>query len=146
VAVDERGKRSGPSDYATGPRPILFSRPATAAKVGAGYRYQACANRSLGDLSARMKGNEQVSGYFDIEKPRFTLEKGPAWLKIDEASGVLSGTPDAAGKVQVAVTVTIDREVRKLDERTLSWGNEKVLSTTTERVGEATQRFVIDVQ
>ena len=146
VAVDERGKRSGPSDYATGPRPILFSRPATAAKVGAGYRYQACANRSLGDLSARMKGNEQVSGYFDIEKPRFTLEKGPAWLKIDEASGVLSGTPDAAGKVQVAVTVTIDREVRKLDERTLSWGNEKVLSTTTERVGAATQRFVIDVQ
>ncbi|MCX5670820.1 MAG: Ig domain-containing protein [Planctomycetota bacterium] len=146
VAVDERGKRSGPSDYATGPRPILLSRPVTAAKVGAEYRYQACANRSLGDLSARMKGNEQVSGYFDIEKPRFTLEKGPAWLKIDEASGVLSGTPDAAGKVEVAVTVTIDREVRKLDEKTLSWGNEKVLSTTTERVGAATQRFVIDVQ
>jgi hypothetical protein len=146
VAVDERGKRSGPSDYATGPRPILFSKPVTAAKAGAGYRYQACANRSLGDLSARMKGNEQVSGYFDIERPRFTLEKGPAWLKIDEASGVLSGTPDAAGKVEVAVTVTIDREVRRLDERTLSWGNEKVLSTSMERVGAATQRFVIDVQ
>ncbi len=146
VAVDERGKRSGPSDYATGPRPILLSRPVTAAKVGAEYRYQACANRSLGDLSARMKGNEQVSGYFDIERPRFTLEKGPAWLRIDEASGVLSGTPDAAGKVEVAVAVTIDREVRRLDEKTLSWGNEKLLSTTTERVGAATQRFVIDVQ
>lgn len=146
VAVDERGKRSGPSDYATAPRPIIYSQPVLAAKVGAEYRYPACANRSLGDLSARMQGGNQVSGYFDIEKPRFTLEKGPAWLKIDEASGVLSGTPDAAGKVDVAVTVTIDREVRKLDERALSWGNEKVLSTTTERVGAATQRFVIDVQ
>jgi len=117
-----------------------------AAKVGAEYRYQVCANRSLGDLSARMKDKQQVSGYFDIEKPRFALEQGPAWLKIDEATGVLSGTPDAAGKVQVAVTVTIDREVRKLDEKVLAWGNEKVLSTATERVGAATQKFVIDVQ
>ena len=104
------------------------------------------ANRSLGDLSARMKGDDQVSGYFDIEKPRFALDQGPAWLKIDEATGVLSGTPDAAGKVQVAVTATIDRQVRKLDEKALVWGNEKVLATTTERVGTATQRFVIHVQ
>ena len=93
VAVDEQGKRSGPSDYATAPRPVIYSKPVLAAKVGAEYRYQVCANRSLGDLSARMKGKEQVSGYFDIEKPRFALERGPAWLKIDEATGVLSGTP-----------------------------------------------------
>jgi len=146
VAVDEQGKRSGPSDYATGPRPMIYSKPVVAAKVGAEYRYQVCATRSLGDLSARMKDNQQVSGYFDIEKPMFALEQGPAWLKIDEATGVLSGTPDAAGKVQVAVTVTIDREVRKLDEKVLAWGNEKVLSTATERVGAATQKFVIDVQ
>jgi len=26
------------------------------------------------------------------------------------------------------------------------WGNEKVLSTTTQRVGAATQRFVVEVQ
>lgn len=93
-----------------------------------------------------MKGGDQVSGYFDIEKPRFTLDRGPAWLKIDEATGVLSGTPDAAGEVQVAITATIDRQVRKLDEKALVWGNEKVLATTTERVGTATQRFVIHVQ
>ena len=93
-----------------------------------------------------MKGSDQVSGYFDIEKPKFALDQGPAWLKIDEATGVLSGTPDAAGKVQVAVTATIDRQVRKLDEKALVWGNEKVLATTTERVGTATQKFVIDVQ
>jgi len=146
VAVDDQGKRSGPSDYATGPRPIIYSKPVVAAKVGAEYRYQVCANRSLGDLSARMRGNQQVSGYFDIEKPKFALDRGPAWLKIDEATGVLSGIPDAAGKVEVAVTATIDREVRNLDEKALVWGNEKVLSTTTERVGTTTQKFVIDVR
>jgi hypothetical protein len=146
VAVDEQGKRSGPSDYATGPRPVIFSKPVVAAKVGAAYRYVVCANRSLGHLSARMKDGQQVSGYFDIEKPRFALERAPAWLKLDETTGVLSGTPDAAGEVEVAVTATIDREVRKLDEKTLAWGNEKVLSTDIERVGAATQKFVIVVQ
>jgi hypothetical protein len=146
VVVDERGKRSGPSHYAAAPRPIFFSRPVTTAKVGAEYRYQARANRSLGDLSARMRNNQQVSGYFDIEKPKFTLEKGPAWLRIDAATGVLSGIPDAAGKTAVAVTVTLTRDVRTLDEKALAWGNEKVLSTTVERVGTATQGFVIDVQ
>ncbi len=46
----------------------------------------------------------------------------------------------------MAVTATIDRQVRKLDEKALIWGGEKVLSTTTERIGAATQKFVIDVQ
>ena len=146
VAADEQGKRSGPSDYATGPRPTIYSRPVVPAKVGVEYRYQVCANRSLGDLSSRMQGDQQVKGYFDIERPKFALKQGPAWLKIDEATGVLSGTPDAAGKADVTITATIDREVRKLDEAALKWGNEKVLSTTTERVGSATQAFVIDVQ
>jgi hypothetical protein len=146
VAVDDQGKRSGPSDYATGPRPIIYSKPVVAAKVGAEYRYQVCANRSLGDLSARMKGDQQVSGYFDIEKPKFALDRGPAWLKIDEATGVLSAIPEAVGKAEVSVTVTIDREVRKLDEKAIVWGGEKVFSTTTERVGTTTHKFVIEVQ
>jgi len=146
VAVDEQGKRSGPSDYAECFRPVIYSQPVVTAKVGADYRYQACANRSLGDLSARMKGDTQVSGYFDLEKPVFALERGPGWLKINEATGVLSGVPEVIGKVEVAVTATIDREVRKLDEKALIWGNEKVLSTARERVGASTQKFVIDVR
>lgn len=92
-----------------------------------------------------MKGNDQVSGYFDIEKPKFALDQGPAWLRIDEATGVLSGTPAAAGKVEVSVTATLNRDVRKLDESKLIWGNEKVLATATEPVGTTTQKFVIDV-
>ena len=146
VALDEQGKRSGSSDYATAPRPVIYTRPVVSAKVGAEYRYQARANRSLGDLSARMKDNQQVSGYFDIEKPAFTLDQGPAWLKIDQASGILSGTPDVAGQVEVVVAARIERNVRTLDEKMLTWGNEKVLSTSTERIGAATQSFVIVVE
>jgi hypothetical protein len=143
VAVDDQGRRSGPSDYATSPRPVIYSKPVETARVGAEYRYQAHATRSLGDLSARIRGDSQVSGYFDIEKPAFALDQGPAWLKINPATGVLSGTPETPGKAEVAVSVTLNREVRKLEEQDLIWGREKVLSTTNEQVGVATQKFAI---
>jgi hypothetical protein len=146
VAVDEQGKRSGPSDYACAPRPVIFSKPVVTAKVGTPYSYQVEAIHSLGDLSSRMKENDQVQGYFDIECPKFALEHGPAWLRIDERTGALCGTPDVAGDVEVAVTAHIDREVRHLDEKALSWGNEKLVLTSIERVGASTQRFVIAVQ
>lgn len=146
VAVDEQGKRSGPSDYATAPRPVIYSKPVLTAKVGTPYRYSVTANRSLGDLSARMKDNQQVDGYFDIEKPKFSFEEGPAWLKIDETTGVLSGIPDVVGKVEVRIASRIEREVRKLDEKVLAWGNEKVVATSIEKVGTATQKFVLSVE
>jgi hypothetical protein len=146
VAMDEQGKRSGPSDYATAPRPVVYSQPKLTAKVGASYHYQVRVNRSLGDLGSRMRNSEQVSGYFDIEQPRFAIERGPAWLKLDEQTGVCSGIPETAGRVEVVVTVHLEREVRKLDEKLLAWGNERVLSTGIERVGAATQSFVITVQ
>jgi hypothetical protein len=145
VAIDEQGNRSGPSDYAVAPRPIIYSKPVVTARLGTEYGYQIRANRSLGDLSSRMVDGEQKSGYFDIEKPRFALAQGPAWLRMDEATGMLSGIPDASGKMEVTVTVTIDHEVRKLDEAVLRWGGEKVLSTEVKHVGAATQKFVIDV-
>jgi hypothetical protein len=145
VAVDELGKRSGPSDYAVAPRPIIYSKPVVTAQVGTEYHYRALANRSLGDLSSRMAGDQQTSGYFDIETPRFVLSQGPAWLRIDGATGALSGTPDVPGRADVTVTVTIDHQRRKLDEAVLRWGNEKVLSVDTERIGATTQKFVIDV-
>jgi hypothetical protein len=145
VAVDAQSKRSGPSDYATAPRPTIYGKPTTTAKVGTEYRCQLQANRSLGDLRLRIVGNKETANFWDIENSRFAIEQGPAWLKIDPATGLLSGTPDAAGKVDVVVTVTIDQEVRKLDDSTLGWGVEKVVSTSTERVGSATRRFAIEV-
>jgi hypothetical protein len=145
VAVDQQGKRSGPSDYAAAPRPIIYSKPMVAAKVGAKYQYQVLANRCLGDLKTRQVNGREVANFWEIETPKFALEKGPKWLSVDPATGVLSGTPDATGKVEVVVTAAIDREVRKLDEGTLQWGNEKVVSQQTERVGSVSQPFVIEI-
>lgn len=145
VSVDAQGKRSGPSEYAAAPRPLIWTRPVTTARVGSPYRYPARATRSLGDLSVRTEGGEQVSGYFDIETPRFTLRHGPLWLALDPESGLLSGIPETPGKFAVEIVVTIDRVVRHLDEKSLVWGFEKVTSTSVERIGETTQAFEIDV-
>ncbi|HLW66745.1 MAG TPA: hypothetical protein VKS79_15630, partial [Gemmataceae bacterium] len=145
VAVDEGGKRSGPSDYAAAPRPLICSKTPAAAKVGAEFRYQVATIRSLGDLRLHMVDGKEVANFWDIEKPRFALVKGPAWLRIDEATGLLHGMPDTAGYADVEVKVTVERPVRKLDEVRLSWGQEQVKETGVEQVGSATQRFRIIV-
>jgi hypothetical protein len=145
VAVDEKGKRSGPSDFAEAPRPIFYSRPATDARVGSEYHYAMSAIRSLGDVRTRVFDGKETMNYWDREEPRFALEQGPPWLKIDAGSGLLSGVPDRPGKVAIVVTATIDKEVRGLDARMLSWGVEKIVSTGTQRVGVATQKFTIVV-
>ena len=98
VAVDSEGTWSGPSDYAVAPRPVIYSKPTFQAKVGAGYRGQVSANRSLGDLR---KHNPEVANSWDIEHPKYAL-KGPGWLKLEADTGALSGTPDAAGKFESA--------------------------------------------
>lgn len=146
VAVDDQGKRSGSSDYASAPRPVIYSAPVATAQAGNEYRYPVRATASLGDLSSRMQNGQQVSGYFDIEKPAFGLDRGPAWLKIDSHTGLLSGTPDKPGQAEVVITARIDREVRNLDEPILRWGNEKILSVARQSVGAATQKFVIEVK
>jgi hypothetical protein len=145
VAVDSQGKRSGPSDYATAPRPTIHGKPATQAKVGVKYRCQLQANRSLGDLRLRIVDGKETANFWDIEKPNFAIGEGPDWLRIDPDTGTLSGTPDAAGTFDLTVAVTIDREVRKLDDGGLGWGVEKVVSTSTERVGSARRRYSIEV-
>jgi acetyl esterase/lipase len=145
VAVDDRGVRSGPSDFAAAERPFLFSKPPDSARVGTELRYQVAAVRSLGDLRLRVVGGKEVAGFWDVEKPRFALVTGPSWLRIDESSGLLRGVPDAAGSAEVVVTVTLERQVRRLDEGRLSWGQEVVKEVATEKVGSATQRFRLTV-
>jgi hypothetical protein len=145
VAVDDKGNRSGPSDFAEAPRPILWSRPFTVAKVGSAYHYALAAIRSLGDLRTRVVDGKETMNYWDIENPRFALQKGPTWLKIDAHTGVLSGVPDKPGKVVIIVTATMDQEVRQLDVGALSWGQEKTLSTSNKQVGVATQTFTLEI-
>src|SRR5262249_10226690 len=127
------------------PRPIIYSRQVTDAKVGSEYCYALSAIRSLGDVRTRVVDGKETMNFWDTETPRFAVKEGPAWLKVDPAAGLLSGVPDRPGKVAIVVTATIDREVRSLDARMLSWGVEKVLSTGTQRIGVATQKFTIDV-
>jgi Fibronectin type III domain len=146
VAVDDKGKRSGPSDYAAVARPSIFSKPPDTAKVGTKFRYQVSAVRSQGDLRLRIVDGKEVASFWDIEKPRFNLEQGPSWLRIDESTGVLEGVPDAIGNPEVVVTVTLERSVRRLDDDRLSWGQELVKEVVTEKVGSATQRFRITIE
>jgi hypothetical protein len=148
VALDEKGRRSGPSDYAAAPRPLIYSKPVTLARAGESYQYPVRTTRSLGDLTARQveTGGKEVMNYWSLEKPVFAIQQGPKWLAIDPATGVLSGTPDASGAVDIVVTATIDRESRKVDEAALKWGNEKVISNGTERVGVAAQKFTVEVR
>jgi hypothetical protein len=145
VAVDAAGRRSGPSDYVASPRPVIYSKPVTVAMKGVEYRYPVAAIRSLGDLRMRILGGKETMGFWDIERPRFEIQRGPAWLAIDGATGLLSGTPDRSGAVEVVVAVTLERDARRLDEEALKWGNEKVLSSGTETAGRATRSFVIEV-
>jgi hypothetical protein len=145
VAVDDAGSRSGPSDFAQAPRAFLGTTPVSQGKVGTEYRYPAQAIRSLGDLRTRVVDGREVMNFWDVERPRYAIVRAPGWLKIDERTGLLSGTPDSPGKAEVVLSATIECEVRNLDERSLSWGVEKVVSTSTKKVGSATQEFVIDI-
>jgi hypothetical protein len=84
--------------------------------------------------------------FWDIEKPRYRLERGPKWLAIDEATGRIRGKAQGAGRVEVVVAVTLERPVYRLHEDDLKWGRERVVSSGTERVGSSRQSFVIDVE
>lgn len=145
VAVDAAGKQSGPSDYAAAPRPLIFSKPPGRVTKGKEFRHVVSAIRSLGDLRMRIVAGKETTNFWDVEKPRFSIERGPAWLKIDKETGQISGTPDAIGKSEVVVGVTLEREKRRLDGESLKWGVEKIVSSGTETVGSSTQSFVIDV-
>lgn len=146
VAVDAAGKRSGPSDYTAAPRPVIYSKPVMTVRKGANYSYTAAGIRSLGDLRTRVVSGKETMNFWDVEKLRYRIDRGPAWLKIDETTGRLSGIPESAGNFEVMIAVALEGTRRLLDEEALKWGVEKVVSTGTEIVGRSTQSFVIEVE
>ena len=145
VAVDEQGNRSGPSDYAAAPRPVVFNRPVARATAGQEFRGDIRVIRSLGDVRTRVVDGRETMNYWDVEQPRFKIEHGPAWLSIDEFTGRLSGKPEQAGTAEVVVAVALERAVRQLDPAQLQWGNEKALDQRIERVGATKQKLTIEI-
>jgi len=144
VALDAKGNRSWSSAYAQAPRPFIHTTPVTLARVDQPYRYDPGVIRSIGDYRKRA-GKQGGTAFWDIEQPRLKLEQAPDWLKLDPATGALTGTPTAPGRFEVVLTATLEREVRKLNAKSLSWGNEKVIGTETLRLGPAQQKFTIEV-
>jgi hypothetical protein len=150
VAVDEKGMRSGPSDLAAAPRPSFVDEPSPAAKRGEPYRSRVSVIRSLGDLRLQWIDDRETAGFWDVETPRYAIRKGPSWLRIDERTGELAGTPDAAGAAEVVVSATLERSVRRLHDSgpkpwNLGWGKEKTRDVVTQSTGEAVRTFRISI-
>ena len=91
VAVDEDGVASGPSDYVELPHPYIFAPRQAMATVGKKFRAGLKTLRSLGDLQHRYAKPTQQ--YWEREEYEFRLGKAPDWLKLDQQTGMLSGTP-----------------------------------------------------
>ncbi|MBI5685183.1 MAG: hypothetical protein HZC54_08875 [Verrucomicrobia bacterium] len=113
VAVDARGVFSGASDYAAVPRPRFISQPPTRAKSGAPFSYQPRVIRSLGDLRCKNYTKDKIywAGFWNIERPSWSLAAAPSWLKLNAETGELSGTPpadaaDIESKVELCSEIT----------------------------------------
>ena len=141
VAVDSNDKRSWSSEYASAPRPFVYSEPVSMAQAGIPYSYQVKTIRSIGDL--RERTTNYVKSFWEIERPIFTLIQAPDGLQIDTKTGLISGTPKSGGAVKVSVS--LERSTQQVDVNALSWGQEKVLSTSTAVLGPYVQEYVLNL-
>ncbi len=144
VAIDAAGEPSADSDMAASPRPFLYATPA-AGKVGREYRLALGTIRSLGDAKTR-DASKPTTRFWEIERPKFALAAGPAWLTLDPATGLLTGTPPAAGRVSLTVTATLEVEERSIDPKALVWGQDKALGTEMKTLGPASLDLVLEIE
>jgi hypothetical protein len=108
VAVDQHGVRSGPSDYAETPRPFVYSHPPQQIRAGQTSAYQLKTLASAGDLRSISDGPQRyISAFRDLDEPRFLLDEGPAWLELNETTGILQATPEAADISTHTVTIRV---------------------------------------
>jgi len=103
VAIDKNGVTSGPSELLELPHPFLFTKPSKTAAAGKPYRYQLRTLQCLGDLQYRYA--KPHAKFWEKEGYEFELVEGPAWLRLDKAAGLLTGTPSArqVGKHRVRI-------------------------------------------
>ncbi|MEA3365721.1 MAG: hypothetical protein U9Q79_08790, partial [Candidatus Hydrogenedentes bacterium] len=106
AAVDAEGVASCASDLVELPRPFVYSRPVTEARVGSEYIYEIKTLRSLGDLQSRYTDPQKA--FREAEAYAFTLEKGPNWLECDPSTGILRGIPSGkdVGEEEIVVTIS----------------------------------------
>ena len=107
VATDAHGVESGPSELIELPHPFLFSRPVATAAFGQRYQYQLRSLRCLGDLQHRYAKPGQK--FWEDEGCRFELAAGPKWLRLDQDTGLLSGTPARADAGEHRVRIVCHR-------------------------------------
>jgi hypothetical protein len=65
--------------------------------------------RSLGDLRSKNYTKDKIywAGFWNIEKPTWTLVAAPSWLKLNAETGELSGTPPVAAESRVELRCEI---------------------------------------
>jgi len=102
AAIDAAGSRGAPSIFLSATCPFIFSAPVTEARVGKPYRYQARSLWTLGDYDR--------GGLHTAAPPKgalsFALKKAPRWLKLDRATGVLTGKAPKEGTFDITLTVS----------------------------------------
>jgi hypothetical protein len=102
AAIDGEGARSGPSTYVEARHPFLYTSPVTTAAAGKPYSYQARSLLSIGEFAL---GDPGISRPHK-ETLRFRLDQPPAWLSVNAETGLLTGTPPAAGDAPVKLIVS----------------------------------------
>ena len=124
VAVDAEGVRSGPSDFAESPRPLIYTSPPLTAIVGKEFRYQALSIRSIGDLKCKIQHDDLYhdtyceTAFWDRDQVHYSMVDespicgylDPDWLQVDSGSGLVFGTPEQEdiGEYQVNLLVEIE--------------------------------------
>ena len=95
VAVDQKGRRSGPSDYVAVPRPFIWSMPPARAVAGELTTYALRVVRSTGELRCLSDGPQRyLSAMRDGDVLHFILDEGPAFIALDPSTGVLTAAPE----------------------------------------------------